>query len=83
MGNRLPEQSTSSVPERVPVNHAPKDDDASMIAFMRERLKSLNQELKTSKSFVDVWMHKAQRALEGEGFLLDEIKDINKQLRSK
>lgn len=83
MRNRLPEQSTSSVPERAASNRSSRDDDASAIAFMRDRLKSLDQELKTSKGFVDVWRNKAKRALEGEEFLLNEIKELNEQLLSE
>ena len=50
------------------------------IAFMRDRIKSLEAELKYTKGQSDVWRNKAKMALEAEEYLLGQISDASEQL---
>lgn len=50
---------------------------------MRERVKRLEQDLKAAQGLAAVAKSKAQRASEGEKFLLDEMKELSEQLLCK
>ena len=72
----------SSVPvveTRAPPS-ASKYSDKDTIVFMRDRIKSLEAELKYTKGQSDVWRHKAKVALEAEDYLLSQISDASEQL---
>ena len=59
---------------------ASKYSDKDTIVFMRDRIKSLEAELKYTKGQSDVWRHKAKMALEAEDYLLSQISDASEQL---
>ncbi|KAM0844478.1 hypothetical protein ACQ4PT_057038 [Festuca glaucescens] len=80
-GSPLPKQSTSAAPHNAPDGQSSKGDDSTVLSCMRECLKTLEQELKSVKECLDVCKLKANRAIEGEKFLLEEIKELNEQLR--
>ena len=54
--------------------------DKDTIVLMRDRIKSLEAELKYTKGQSDVWRHKAKMALEAEDYLLSQISDASEQL---
>ena len=59
---------------------ARKCSDKDTIVFMRDRIKSLEAELKYTKGQSDVWRHKAKVALESEDYLLNQISDASEKL---
>ena len=59
---------------------ASKYSDKDTIVFMRDRIKSLETELKYAKGQADVWRHKAKMALGAEDYLLNQISDASEQL---
>ena len=54
--------------------------DKDTITFMRDRIKSLEAEMKYAKGQSDVWRNKAKMALEAEEYLLSQISDASEQL---
>ena len=57
-----------------------KYSDKDTIVFLRDRIKSLEAELKCAKCLSDVWRHKAKMAFEAEEYLLSQISDASEQL---
>ena len=57
--------------------------DKDTISFMRDRIKSLEADLKYVKGQSDVWRNKARMALEAEEYLLSQIIDASEQLLGK
>ena len=59
---------------------ARKYSDKDTIVFMRDRINSLEADLKYVKGQSDMWKHKAKVALESEDYLLSQINDASEQL---
>ena len=57
--------------------------DKDTVSFMRDRIKSLEADLKCTKGQSDVWRNKAKMALENEDYLLSQISDASEQLLGK
>ena len=74
--------SSSSGPAAVPKDSTPLAglSEKETIAFMRDRIKSLEAELKSIKGYANVWKNKAKLALESEEYLLSQISDASEQL---
>ena len=58
-------------------------DAASDSAFLRDRIRSLESELKQSNGRADVWKKKAELAMGSERFLMDELGKLNSKLKRK
>ena len=52
-------------------------------SFLRDRIKSLESDLKQSNGRADVWRKKAELAMGSERFLVDELGKLNAQLKCK
>jgi hypothetical protein len=57
--------------------------ELSLICSLRDQLKGTQQELKTVTAKVDVALSKASRATDAEKFLLEEIKNLGKAMKSE
>jgi hypothetical protein len=71
--------SSSSATER----RAPSTGELTLIRSLRDQLKNTQQQLKAVTAKVDVALSKASHAVDGEKFLLEEIKNLGKSLKCK
>ena len=69
-------QPTSSILLGVPHPQAP-DANQGVITRLRDRVKELEQQLKSVQGFCNVWKSKASRATAREEFVLAEVKNAS------
>jgi hypothetical protein len=62
---------------------APSMSKLSLIRSLRDQLKGTQQELKTVTAKVDVALSKASRATDAKKFLLEEIENLGKAMKSE
>jgi len=72
----LPGESTNSALPGVPHPQVP-DASQAAITRLRDRVKELEQQLKSVQGFCDVWKSKAGRATAREEFVLAEVKNAS------
>ena len=76
MKDTLLGQSTSSALPGVPRPQVP-DANQGAITRLRDRVRELEQQLKSVQGFCDVWKSKAGRATAREEFILAEVKNAS------
>ena len=60
-----------------------RDAAIEAAACLRDRVRSLESDLKQSNGRADVWKKKAELAIENQNFLMGELEKLNAQLRRK
>ena len=58
-------------------------DDSSQLAFLRDRVRSLEKELLGVRGHADVWKSKADRGAAREEYLMAELLWLSEQLQCK
>ena len=61
----------------------PSLDDSSQLAFLRDRVRSLEKELLGVRGHADVWKSKADRGAAREEYLMAELLRLSEKLQCK